>query len=896
MRQDNRYLIFILGWLCSLLFLLLLSQSYLSYLVSGVMSLFLLLYSRRIQWSKLHHYRLVAVSWFCFLVFFGLAAISTISWPLTFDATSSWLMVFVVFWFVVLHEKLIFPQLIISTLLLLGIVATIISVGFFLIPSWAEMLPGMNLLHATYGHNHLAALLLLVIPLSWWWALDKNSNSSHNYGRLALTVIFSLSLLLSFGRTAVSIGFLQLIFLILIFFQHKKPLDSLIKKVLLILVSLFLLTFATQIFFSITPIIKDNFFCPTPLFKKQLCKSLGTEVRLWYWHQAFMVAKEFPLLGAGPGTFGITSKKYQIMPLEATSYAHNAYLQMFAELGVIGGSGFLLLMGVLLIKVIHLAFKSDKKKLTWQKAIALSLIGIYLNVIFDFDWSFTGLLALTMILAALVIRSENFFPLILKRNDKIIELLFKATYYGALLLLISLAVIYLIIESFIANGKVGQAFNIFPYFHWHRKIYEMSPTILDQQKEKFFQIYQYHPDIYQSYISSISDQNIQQRLRENWLELQPGNRATQDVVSYYLEKAELEQAVVQINKTLAVWRQIEKSGFYKISYNKKIELTQQMLKLADLFYQANQPAETAKWYARARFEDEWILHKHPPIFLQHHLSPDQEIVFFVSLAEIPGEYFGQYREVYSQAFLNALVAVKSKDELLKFPHYAKWLAELTDWRSRDIWETLSQTALAQVQINLERNEYNQAFENLEAIFKVWQFLSDKSEFSLHFNPQLKTAQYLVEVGNHLAITEMPKTIQSYQLAQELVPWILNEEPQWFEVIDQNKISTVNLTVYIDATFDWSWEKIGWKTEERTQVFVTLIKKLISEQNYDRAFKYSLLTNQIPAIAYEPRMELIVYLQSVVQNLLENDLLEKAEVVTRIMEQILPREDWEHLFQ
>jgi O-antigen ligase len=861
----------------------------------GVMSLFLLIYSRKIEWSKLHNYRLIAISWLVFLFILGFSSVFTINLPLTISAINSWLLAFMLFWFVVLQQELISTQFITTTLLLLGLVVTIISINFSLITNKASLLPGMNLIYATYGHSHLAALLILILPLSWWWVLNKNRNFTREYVGLALIVVLNLALMLSFGRVAVLIGLIQFLILVFYFIKQNNHLDSLLKRTLLFIGSFFLLTITIQIIFSFLPVMKTNFSCPIPFLKKQLCKSIGTELRPKYWYQAVMVAKEFPLVGAGLGTFGIASRKYQLIALEGTGYVHNVYLRMFAELGVVGGSVFVFLIVVLLIKATRLILKSRKKELTVQKAISIGFIGICLNVFFDFDWSFSSLLALTMILAGVVVRSGNPSPITHKRWDKFLEQLFRFVYYGISLLMLVLALTYLIVEFLIINNKVGKAFDIFPYFHWHRKIYEESPLISTQQKEELFNIYQYNPNVYQSYINSSNDKDKQQQLKERWLDLYPWNRVKQDVVSYYLEKEDLEMTSLQINKTLVVWQQIEQSKSYEISYGKKTELTQQMLDLADLLYQDGRPAEAAKWYIEARFEDEWILHKHQPIFLKHKLSPDQEIVFFTSLTEIPGEYFGQYRKDYAQGLLSVLPAMEVENGLLESSQSAEWIIELADWLVIDTWETFSKVLLTKVQSDLEQSDYIQAFKKLEIIGEIWESISNGSELLPNQEYQIQTSRYLVEVGNKLAMIEMEKTIQSYKLAQKLTPWILNERLQWFEIVDLNVVATSDLATYIDHTFNWSWDAIGWKVNERTQVFVVLIKRLIDEGDYIKALEYSSLTNQIPAITYEPRVELVTDLQLMVDDLRKNNSLEEAKVIIQIMEQLIPREDWEYLF-
>lgn len=58
--------------------------------------------------------------------------------------------------------------------------------------------------------------------------------------------------------------------------------------------------------------------------------------RLNYWQTAIAVIKDHPILGIGPGNFQEVFLKYKIGLSTNTRYAHNIFLQLWAETGILG--------------------------------------------------------------------------------------------------------------------------------------------------------------------------------------------------------------------------------------------------------------------------------------------------------------------------------------------------------------------------------------------------------------------------------------------------------------------------------------------------------------------------------------------------------------------------------
>jgi O-antigen ligase len=305
-----------------------------------------------------------------------------------------------------------FEHILVLFFILIGVVLSILSLGFVINPDLALKLPGFNLLHASYGHNHLASYLILILPASWWMSLKSRS--------LLLffcTVFMTVSLLTSFGRVAVAIGFVQLLFLAWVFFQssisHSLHLPLAIRKrlkiIFMILVALFMEALIAKSYFSLIsfvfPSAPEFLTCPITQLSQQLCKPVASEGRVYYWQQAFDAIVAYPIFGYGPGTFGLISSKYAHISSHWSGFAHNAYLQIAAELGLFGGALFLL-KKVILISDLLCAVKKNKDQL-FITSILIGLVSLFINNAFDFDWNFIGVAVTAVSMAGLAISIKS---------------------------------------------------------------------------------------------------------------------------------------------------------------------------------------------------------------------------------------------------------------------------------------------------------------------------------------------------------------------------------------------------------------------------------------------------------------------------------------------------------
>ena len=223
----------------------------------------------------------------------------------------------------------------------LFLVATLISIYGILQRFGIDFLPRRKvlLLHerviSTLGHhNFMAAYLVLIIPL----ALGALLGARKRYERIILgvsIVLMFIALRYSYSRSG-WVGFLAAILVVGMLLVIKFKIGK--KKALLILISLLILS---------TPLV----IAKLPKLQRELTTIRGVPIkaRLLIYQGTLSMIKERPLLGSGIGNFSIFYPEYRrpeqtiIQPPQEimVKHAHNEFLEMGAEMGLIGMALFL---------------------------------------------------------------------------------------------------------------------------------------------------------------------------------------------------------------------------------------------------------------------------------------------------------------------------------------------------------------------------------------------------------------------------------------------------------------------------------------------------------------------------------------------------------------------------
>jgi len=115
------------------------------------------------------------------------------------------------------------------------------------------------------------------------------------------------------------------------------------------------------------------------------------EARLVYWQAALQIVRQHPVLGTGPGTFGVAYK--QILPpnAELAMLAHNDYLEQASDSGIIG---FLAFTGLIVGSILYL-YRYRLQKVGQYNvvifAVWLGLLGLFLHSGMEFNLYYPAL-------------------------------------------------------------------------------------------------------------------------------------------------------------------------------------------------------------------------------------------------------------------------------------------------------------------------------------------------------------------------------------------------------------------------------------------------------------------------------------------------------------------------
>jgi O-antigen ligase len=106
--------------------------------------------------------------------------------------------------------------------------------------------------------------------------------------------------------------------------------------------------------------------------------------RLAHWQAAINMFSAHPFLGVGFGNYATVYQSYQLINWsEPLGHAHNYYLNIFAEVGIIG----LLVYGKVWITIFHRTWQAASHPDTLSRLVIIGLLGawIYLSVHSFFD-------------------------------------------------------------------------------------------------------------------------------------------------------------------------------------------------------------------------------------------------------------------------------------------------------------------------------------------------------------------------------------------------------------------------------------------------------------------------------------------------------------------------------
>jgi len=172
--------------------------------------------------------------------------------------------------------------------------------------------------------NTLATFLMMVLPFAVFSAVfcGKNDDAKYIIIKRVIFPAVSILILFAFILTFSKGGSVVLILSWLIFLLFKVPKS---RKIITVVGFILLLIFV--IFFVYR---SDSVSSSLQSVKA------SSKARVEYWRAGVEMLKERPFHGFGFGSFGRIYSKYKLPEAEETQAAHNDFLQVWSELGIIG--------------------------------------------------------------------------------------------------------------------------------------------------------------------------------------------------------------------------------------------------------------------------------------------------------------------------------------------------------------------------------------------------------------------------------------------------------------------------------------------------------------------------------------------------------------------------------
>ncbi|MBI5404057.1 MAG: O-antigen ligase family protein [Ignavibacteriae bacterium] len=162
------------------------------------------------------------------------------------------------------------------------------------------------------------------------------------------------------------------------------------------------------------------------------------------WRSSVEIIKDFPVTGVGIGSFGIIYPKYKLPNANETKYAHNNYLQLAAEAGVVG----LIIFLCIILELYKISYNYLKQNRDYISLGLLAAVSAFLMHSFiDFDFFIPEVAFHWWVIIGLLTARMQTIPQEVKLNKNI-----KAVLLSLLLFLSFFAAKYLIADSFFNMG------------------------------------------------------------------------------------------------------------------------------------------------------------------------------------------------------------------------------------------------------------------------------------------------------------------------------------------------------------------------------------------------------------------------------------------------------------
>ncbi len=765
--------VFWLSYFALMLLLLMLGETFIGIFVMVTIAVFMQLFLHtRSQRPSHPWYKLSVALASIFLVWLLITSIFSISWPLSLQAVFEWVFIInLFFWFLEAPWNDIDRRFWLLGVMMLGLVLVFLGIAALFFPQYSYLIPGMNLIYPTYGHNHLGVVLLMTIPMFWAAAKEWPSKVTQT-----IAILFNITPVFTFGRVIIGLTILQL------FFVHQRLLQK--SKIVwwVIRIGSGALIFSLIVQFLLGWYVDQGHTCPIPQYRNQVCKSWKEERRSWYSEQAVAGFKERVWTGSGPGTFGLVSEKHRQLPAFSTGFAHNDYLQFFVEYGIAGGLMFCAGFFWLLFKLKPTQVRGGHDVL--YQGIYWGLVSVAINSFFDFDLNYIGVISMMFMGLGLLSKWEKVepWPKKLAAFDFVVVWWHKWFHVAALTFLVGVALLFATTNILLDLGKSESVLRYFPYFHWQSKIlYDKLPDTSLVLQDRFRGIYWHHSNLISSSTESVAMTSDEVRRFRHLFEIDPWSRMHKETYSYYMNRGDYRNAEIELSAANAFFMKQMQSGFGRenIPNEAKESLSRSMMWLADLQFQQGRFIEGAESMVSAQKYFEWAFNDSPfcsslPLFYRQNIVVAVDVTN--KIKDIPKQYFGKCRDDFADLYIKLYREALStnqcdsvcEDFISEVIAYQPRKAVLFWEQLYPIHEQLISTALTDGKIDETIQNWHQLMSSIRVIEQHVPQNEDETSWGKREKEQL------ILLSNQI-LPKLASKGQDYQLVNSK---ILREDSKW----------------------------------------------------------------------------------------------------------------------
>ncbi|OGJ20277.1 MAG: hypothetical protein A3A82_02810 [Candidatus Pacebacteria bacterium RIFCSPLOWO2_01_FULL_47_12] len=446
-----------------LLLAILFGATYLFVYILAALAVLFLLLSPRLAVARVGKYKKLHWLWSIFFFCLLVSGFFSHNLPASLDSFLFFAGGCLVFYAVLLSKQNYFSKNVLLFFLQAVVyLLAVISLLLTLFPVIAT-LPRSNQLALLGGHSHTGYVILLFLPYFW----HSWKHAKRKLGHSFILAVLYFALVASKGRLIIFLTGLQT-FGIWLLYCNRRTAQKKTQNWFILCSAVGLLV----LFAAVASI---------PFLPQQVLPApVRLEPRPLYWQQARLAIQSNLIFGYGPGTFSLISHKFAQFPHAFSGYAHNTVVQYFAELGVFGGISF----SVLFAYLFYIALKQKNSTL-----LLLSLQTSVFVAFFDFDWHLAGYFYLVLVVLALPLREQRSFE-----QARSTSVLLRFMLLALAISSIVIAGLILTVESKVFQGKYDAAWEIFPYFSYHRLLFQSNITSKKSLQE-FEKVYQFHPEV-----------------------------------------------------------------------------------------------------------------------------------------------------------------------------------------------------------------------------------------------------------------------------------------------------------------------------------------------------------------------------------------------------------------